>query len=222
MMDQELASLRHHEDQIHTRLERVRLDAASLARRREHVAARLAIYERTLAENAPFRAQEAKPEEAPATLDELRAREDSLMREGERLRRAIEGKGIKRELPLLGAIQIASPCDARWSEMVGDHRVRHCLQCDKDVFNLSQLDAVEAEALLREKTGGACFRLHRRVDGTVLTQDCPSGVRRRLLGRIAGSVMVFGLLLAAGSYVVAELWPKPPAERQYYTQMGFQ
>lgn len=200
-MNEGLALLRHREEAIHARLERVRTDANALRRNREHVAARLEIYERALAENAPFRAQPSDDEVEPMTLDELKRHEDELMRDAEKLRRTIERRGIRRELPLVADVQIATPCSARWSEMVGDHRVRHCLQCDKDVFNLSQLDAHEAEKLLRENVG-ACLRLYRREDGTVLLQDCPSGQRRRLLGRVTGGVVAFGILLAVGAYAL--------------------
>lgn len=202
-MSEALALLRRREEDVHARLERVRTDSNAVLQRREHIAARLEIYERTLAENAPFRGVEATTDDdvEPMTLDELKRREDDLMRDAEQLRRKIERRGIRRELPLVAEVHIATPCNARWSEMVGDHRVRHCLQCDKDVFNISQLDAKEAESLLREKAG-ACLRLYRRDDGTVLTQDCPSGQRRRLLGRVTGGVVAFGILLAVGAYAL--------------------
>lgn len=222
-MSESLALLRHREDAVHARLERVRTDAYALQQNREHVAARLEVYERALAENAPFRAADATTDDGapPVTLDDLRRREDDLMRDAEELRRKIERRGVHRELPLVAEVHIATPCDARWSEMVGDHRVRHCLHCDKDVFNISQLDATEAEALLREKAGGACLRLYRRSDGTVLTQDCPSGQRRRLLGRVTGGLVVFGIVLAAGAYAFIASSTKVQAAAKMGAQAEF-
>jgi hypothetical protein len=37
------------------------------------------------------------------------------------------------------------PCDARWDEMVGDDRVRHCGSCARDVYDVSAMCEREAE-----------------------------------------------------------------------------
>jgi len=69
--------------------------------------------------------------------------------------------------------------------MVGDEHVRFCGQCEKNVYNLSSLPREEAEALLVAKEGKMCVRLYRRDDGTVLTNDCPVGVKKRRRRRAA-------------------------------------
>jgi hypothetical protein len=107
------------------------------------------------------------------------------------------GQG-RRELPLLENVSIAAPCKASWDEMVGDEHVRFCGQCEKNVYNLSSLARDEAEALLAAKEGTICVRLFRRTDGTVLTADCPVGVRRRRRRRAAFGAVGAGLLAAAG------------------------
>ena len=76
---------------------------------------------------------------------------------------------------LLANIRIASPCSARWGDMVGDDRARFCAQCQKNVYNLSNLSAEGASALLQAKEGSLCARFYQRADGTVLTADCPAG-----------------------------------------------
>lgn len=80
----------------------------------------------------------------------------------------------------LDALEIASPCSASWEDMHGDERVRHCEDCRLQVFDLSALSRADAEALVRERTGRLCVRMTRRADGTVLTRDCPEGLRERL------------------------------------------
>lgn len=55
--------------------------------------------------------------------------------------------------------------------MRGDERVRHCLHCHLDVYDLSALTRVEAENLLATREG-ICVTLLKRHDGTVVTQDC--------------------------------------------------
>jgi hypothetical protein len=79
--------------------------------------------------------------------------------------------------------------------MVGNDRVRFCGQCEKNVYDLSAMTLREAEDFVQTalvEGDGACIRFFRRVDGTILTADCPEGVarkRRRLkvLGIAAGS-----------------------------------
>lgn len=75
-------------------------------------------------------------------------------------------------------IRVASPCHARWNDMAGDERARFCGQCSKHVFNLSAMTRVQIETLVREKEGKFCGRFYRRADGTMLTADCPSRLRR--------------------------------------------
>jgi hypothetical protein len=109
-------------------------------------------------------------------------------------------------LPVLDSIRIASPCTADWDQMTGDDRVRFCKECNKNVFNLSEMTREEAQKLLTEHTGRLCLRLYRRPDGTVLTADCPVGlarVRQRLQRMcLAGLALVgaffWGSLTALG------------------------
>jgi hypothetical protein len=81
--------------------------------------------------------------------------------------------------------------------MVGDDRVRFCEHCAKNVYNLSAMPRQEAEGLLFAKEGKVCVRLYKRADGTVLTNDCPVGVRRRRRRRIAALAVGSGLAAAA-------------------------
>lgn len=78
----------------------------------------------------------------------------------------------------LHRIDIASPCTASWEKMRGDERVRHCDDCNKNVFNLSAMPEAEAAALLAQNENGAlCVRFYRRADGTVMTSDCGTSAR---------------------------------------------
>jgi hypothetical protein len=120
--------------------------------------------------------------------DALAARCDALEADLTAERRA-------RSLPILDQIRVATPCTARWEDMIGDERVRHCGQCDKNVYDLSQMTRAEAEQLIVATEGRACVRLWRRADGTILTADCPVGVRRRRRRR--------GLFAAVGGAVAA-------------------
>ena len=77
----------------------------------------------------------------------------------------------------LESVKIASPCKADWNQMKGSSRVRHCVSCEKNVYNLSGMTRPEADSLIRSREGELCIRLARRADGTVITDDCPIGLR---------------------------------------------
>lgn len=79
---------------------------------------------------------------------------------------------------LLSHTKVASPCPASWEAMSGDDKVRFCSECKLNVYNLSGMSKTEAEKLLRNHEGDRlCIRLYLRADGTVITQDCPVGIR---------------------------------------------
>ena len=83
------------------------------------------------------------------------------------------------EIPLLSNVRVAAPCSAFWDEMqeVEGDRVRFCEGCQKRVYNLSAMGQAEAEGLLRKHEGRLCVRYYRRFDGTILTNDCPVGMK---------------------------------------------
>ncbi len=103
------------------------------------------------------------------------------------------------KLPLLENVAIAAPCTASWDAMVGDDRVRFCGQCEKNVYNLSAMPRDEAEALLAAREGKMCVRLYKREDGTVITSDCPVGVKRRRRRRAVAGVLGGGMMAATAS-----------------------
>src|SRR5262245_39374576 len=74
-------------------------------------------------------------------------------------------------------VRVASPCKADWDEMIGTDRARCCGQCSLNVYNLSALTRDEAESLIARTEGRLCVRYYRRNDGSILTQDCPVGLR---------------------------------------------
>jgi hypothetical protein len=82
---------------------------------------------------------------------------------------------------MLSQLTIASPCTASWESMTGDERSRHCSECNRNVYNFAAMTSAEIEELVAANSGGRlCGRLYRRADGTVLTSDCPVGLRARV------------------------------------------
>ena len=109
-------------------------------------------------------------------------------------------------LSVLDGLTIASPCPASWDAMTGDDRVRFCASCSKYVYNVSDLTASEALAVIAGTEEGTCLRLYRRKDGTVLTADCPVGLRaavRRRLSRGATASLVLVLTIHSAVWLYA-------------------
>jgi hypothetical protein len=114
---------------------------------------------------------------------------------------SLEANGGAKWRPRLEDVRVAAPCNVSWDTMVGDDRVRFCGKCEKNVYNLSAMPREEAEAFLADRGGNVCVRLYKRADGTVLTEDCPVGMKRRSRVRLA--LAVGGGLLASAAVAVA-------------------
>jgi len=104
----------------------------------------------------------------------------------------------------LDRLRVASPCPTSWDQMSGNERVRYCELCNLNVYNIAELTRKEATALVSGTEGHFCARLFRRSDGTVITRDCPVGLRaiRRRVARVSGAV--FATVLAMCSAVLGQ------------------
>jgi hypothetical protein len=147
-------------------------------------------------------------------LQRTAERRDAVQQEIERLRTQLNEARARGPLEDL---RIASPCNARWEDMVGDERVRHCAHCDKDVYLVAGMTRTEALALIHEQVqSGLCLRMFKRADGTVLTADCPVGERKKRVRRLmmVGAGAAAGLAagyaaLEAGSPTLGEVHAHP-------------
>lgn len=169
-----------------------------------------ALHERTLALEGELQ----KLREQRLDAIELEAEIARVAGELQKSRSLLDRLEKKRPLPMLDEVRIASPCSARWDDMVGDEKVRFCGACRKNVWNLSAMRRDEAEVLMLETEGDPCVRLYRRKDGTVLTSDCPVGEARkrlRLVGVLAlgGSAAFAAAGLAAASLATEMGAPRP-------------
>jgi hypothetical protein len=113
----------------------------------------------------------------------------------------------------LDDVKIAAPCRASWERMTGNDRVRFCDSCNLNVYNLSGMSKNEAETLVGNSEGRLCVRFYRRADGTILTKNCPVGLRavRRRVSRIAGSIVSAVLGFFAGIGFDSALAPRRDA-----------
>ncbi len=106
----------------------------------------------------------------------------------------------------LSHVRISAPCRADWERMRGNERVRFCDGCSMNVYNLSNMTKKDAETLILNTEGRLCVRYYHRADGTILTGNCPVGLRalkRRVSGfsrAVVSSVLSFfaGVAVLAG------------------------
>jgi hypothetical protein len=105
-------------------------------------------------------------------------------------------------MKLLERVVVAAPCPMSWDNMSGDDKVRHCSGCERNVYNLSAMSDTEAESFLQVNGSSQCLTFYRRADGTVMTDNCPRGLkairdRITLWSRVAAgfvaSVISFGV-----------------------------
>jgi hypothetical protein len=120
---------------------------------------------------------------------------------------------------ILDNIYVASPCSADWETMTGNDRVRFCGQCRLNVYNLSDMTRQEATDLIVEREGKLCVKYYTREDGTIITQNCPVGLRKlrdhvyRAAAIISG-IVCFILSIGSAFAQGQKSDPKPCANEQ--------
>lgn len=82
----------------------------------------------------------------------------------------------------LEEVTFKTPCTVPWASMKGGgNSVRHCDLCNRKVFNLSSMSRSDAEAFLDKAVGQQCVQLWKREDGTIVTSDCGSADKPRVM-----------------------------------------
>jgi hypothetical protein len=115
-----------------------------------------------------------------------------------------------RKSEILDGIRIATPCHASWDAMDGDERVRFCGACRLNVYNISEMSRGEAEELVQKTEGRLCIRMYQRTDGTVITRDCPVGVRALRKRLVVAATCVCALFLTVSAFATS--LGQPPAD----------
>jgi hypothetical protein len=104
----------------------------------------------------------------------------------------------------LNNVRVAAPCNADWEQMFGNERARFCGQCNLNVYNLSSMTRSEAEHLIASNEGRLCVRFYRRADGSILTKNCPVGLRaiQRKISTVTKAIVsaVLSFLAGVGIY----------------------
>ncbi len=121
----------------------------------------------------------------------------------------------------INTLRIASPCPADWNQMVGDDRARHCSECNLNVYNLSAMTEREIQQLVAKSQGRLCGRMYRRSDGTVITQDCPKGLRAaaRRVSRMAAAVLT-AVMSVSFAFAGNKQQPAQPCAQATHNEPG--
>jgi hypothetical protein len=73
----------------------------------------------------------------------------------------------------LDQIKVVSPCSTDWDRMSGEEKKRFCSECDKFVYDFSQMTRRQVEAIVSIHRGRLCARITRRPDGSLVTLEAP-------------------------------------------------
>jgi len=104
----------------------------------------------------------------------------------------------------LDSIDVPSPCSEGWDSMVGDDKKRHCLGCNKDVFNLSTMTRSEARKLMVSSRGEICVRYARMPNGRIVTTEQSRLHQITRSSAVAAGVIAASLSLSAITYAQGE------------------
>lgn len=74
-------------------------------------------------------------------------------------------------------IKIASPCHVPIDKMEDRGSCFHCHDCNLNVYHFSNLTNAEIASLLNQNNEKLCIGMFKREDGTVITKDCPLGLK---------------------------------------------
>jgi hypothetical protein len=113
---------------------------------------------------------------------------------------------------LLSKVQVAKPCPADWRHMEGDDRIRHCTQCSRNVYNISEMSRQEASDLIEAMEGKMCVRYFTRPDGTVMTKDCGASVRETVRNTTRFALVMSSILGLIGLSAALMAFPKDTSE----------
>jgi Carboxypeptidase regulatory-like domain len=104
---------------------------------------------------------------------------------------------------LLNRIDVKSPCNESWDEMVGNNEVRFCSHCAKDVHDLSAMKRADAEKLVQKSSGKLCVRYVKNSTGKLITAQ-PKFTQIKRRATIAASVLATSLTFTTLAYAQGE------------------
>ncbi|MCM8527411.1 MAG: hypothetical protein NE327_12895 [Lentisphaeraceae bacterium] len=100
----------------------------------------------------------------------------------------------------MNKVSIKSPCTEDWNKMTGSNSIRNCSKCQFNVYNFSEMSQSEINAIM---TSGSrvCARLYLRPDGTYMTKDCKTKIKRKRFHKLIqwAAILPFSFLIPGRS-----------------------
>jgi hypothetical protein len=124
-----------------------------------------------------------------------------------------------KKLKFIDKIEIKSPCQEEWNDMIGNDKVRFCSHCVKDVNNISEMTRKEAVRLVRKHDGHLCVRY--RIDPVTkrpIFLDTLHKISRRVPAIAVTAVAVS--ITAGSAYAQGEPVPAPQDTTQNAPKSG--
>ena len=97
----------------------------------------------------------------------------------------------------LQRLQVVSSCSSSW-EAKGDERRRHCLECNKPVYDFAQLTPREISGLIEACQGNLCARLTRDGRGQLVTLPPPPDTMEPLASRRVSPLVTAAVMAVLG------------------------
>jgi len=121
-------------------------------------------------------------------------------------------------------LNVVSPCSVSWERMSGNQQQRHCGECNKTVFDFSQMTRSQIESVTFAQKGRLCARITRRDDGAmVMLEPLPTPALMPTLiptGRRASPLAGAVVSAILGISVPATAQPAPPPATITVLQSG--
>lgn len=114
----------------------------------------------------------------------------------------------------LPVLQIPTPCPMQWDQLNGGDQKRFCDQCNKHVYNFSEMPAEEIDLVLKssaQSSQSVCAQIRRLPNGQILTADDKPQLKQSTWGNrlatLVASLMVLVNFSGCESDLVSRLLP---------------
>ena len=119
-----------------------------------------------------------------------------------------------KKLKFIEKIEIKSPCNEHWNEMIGNEQIRFCSHCAKNVNNISEMTRKEAARLVRRHNGQLCVRYYTdpKTNRPVFLDTLHRITRSS--PKVAAGVMATSFAVATAAYAQSTPQTEPQTETQ--------
>ena len=104
--------------------------------------------------------------------------------------------------------------------MRGNNRMRYCSMCNLKVYNFRYFKEAEIRETLQRNTGRICGRIYRRLDGTIMTNDCQQQHVNRRACRVVTVILSLWIIIFFALLTPRSEGLLPDPIREYLEEKG--